>query len=60
MTNPFRVLSLSGGGMRGVFSAAVLCELQAALRQRRNDPSARLVDCFDLIVGTSTRNHPHE
>ncbi len=54
MSRPFRILSLSGGGMRGVFSAAVLCELQAALRQHTNDPSARLVDRFDLIVGTST------
>ncbi len=51
---PFRVLSLSGGGMRGVFSAAVLCELQDALRNHTGNPSARLVDYFDLIVGTST------
>ncbi|MCC6229955.1 MAG: patatin-like phospholipase family protein [Phycisphaerales bacterium] len=54
MTGPFRVLSLSGGGMRGVFSAAVLCELQAALRQHTKNPATRLVDHFDLIVGTST------
>jgi len=54
MTPPFRVLSLSGGGMRGVFSAAVLCELQDALRNHTGNESAKLVDYFDLIVGTST------
>lgn len=54
MKPPFRVLSLSGGGMRGVFSAAVLCELQEALQNHTKDENARLVDHFDLIVGTST------
>lgn len=54
MSQPFRVLSLSGGGMRGVFSAAVLVELQDALRNHTRDPDARLIDYFDLIVGTST------
>lgn len=50
----FKVLSLSGGGMRGVFAAAVLCELQAALRNRTGNPNTRLIDHVDLIVGTST------
>lgn len=54
MTPPFRILSLSGGGMRGVFSAAVLAELQDALRNHTRDTNAQLTDYFDLIVGTST------
>lgn len=54
MTAPFRVLSLSGGGMRGVFSAAVLCELQDALKNHTKSDSARIADYFDLMVGTST------
>ena len=40
--------------MRGVFSAAVLCELQDVLRNHTNNPASRLTDHFDLIVGTST------
>lgn len=54
MTKPFRILSLSGGGMRGVYSAAVLCELEASLRNHTGRRDARLVEQFDLIVGTST------
>ncbi len=54
MTRPFRILSLSGGGMRGVFTAAVLCELEAALTERAVERAKPLVDHFDLVVGTST------
>ncbi len=43
----FKILSLDGGGIRGTFSAAVLASLETRL-------GARLVDHFDLIVGTST------
>jgi uncharacterized protein len=44
---PFRALSLDGGGIKGVFTAAVL----AVFEERT---SKRTVDCFDLIAGTST------
>jgi patatin-like phospholipase/acyl hydrolase len=43
----FRILSLDGGGIRGTYTAAVLVELQAQLKQP-------IADYFDLIVGTST------
>lgn len=43
----FHVLALSGGGYRGLYTATVLAELEAALRL----PIARH---FDLICGTST------
>ena len=43
---PFRVLSLSGGGFLGLYSAQVLAALEAELPQ----PLARY---FDLIAGTS-------
>jgi patatin-like phospholipase/acyl hydrolase len=42
-----RVLSIDGGGIRGIIPAAVLAELEK--RSGR-----RVVDLFDLIVGTST------
>lgn len=44
---PFRVLSLDGGGIKGVFSASLLADLEDAV----GEPIA---DYFDLIVGTST------
>jgi patatin-like phospholipase/acyl hydrolase len=44
---PFRILSLDGGGIRGLIPALVLTELE----QRTGKPTAQL---FDLIAGTST------
>lgn len=43
----FQILSLDGGGLKGLFSAAVLAEFEA-------DLGVSIVDHFDLIVGTST------
>lgn len=43
----FQVLVLDGGGYRGMFSAALLAGLEEVTGKR-------LVDHFDLIVGTST------
>ena len=42
-----RVLSIDGGGIKGVFPAAFLADVEAAI----GEP---IVDYFDLIVGTST------
>lgn len=57
MNRPFRVLSLDGGGIRGLYSAALLQQL--AVRIARHTPGAPeeqldLGAKFDLIVGTST------
>lgn len=43
----FRILSLDGGGVRGMFSASFLAEVEAI-------SGKQLVDHFDLIAGTST------
>jgi patatin-like phospholipase/acyl hydrolase len=58
---PLRILSLDGGGVRGVSSLYMLKELIAQVkRQARLDhpndvPSTlRPCDVFDLICGTST------
>jgi len=45
--NTFHVLSLDGGGLKGLFAAAVLSELQKDFR-------SSVADRFDLITGTST------
>ena len=44
---PFQILSLDGGGLKGLFAAAVLAELEADLQ-------TRILDHFDLVAGTST------
>lgn len=46
---PFRILSIDGGGIRGIFSASVLAHYE---RKFLNGASA--AGCFDLVVGTST------
>ena len=48
MTNvPFRILSLSGGGVRGIFQAVFLKHLEDAI-------DMPIFQQFDLIAGTST------
>src|SRR6188768_3054872 len=44
----FRILSIDGGGVRGIFPAYVLKQLSDTL----NGQSLR--DVFDLVIGTST------
>ncbi|MCU1305052.1 MAG: putative Patatin-like phospholipase [Candidatus Sulfotelmatobacter sp.] len=46
-TKKFQILSLDGGGIKGIFSAAILTALE-------QDLGVRVVDHFDLIAGTST------
>jgi patatin-like phospholipase/acyl hydrolase len=43
----FQILSLDGGGIKGIFSAAVLAALE-------RDLTIDITDHFDLIAGTST------
>lgn len=46
-TTRFQILSLDGGGIKGLFSAAVLAAIE-------EDLNVNIVDHFDLIAGTST------
>lgn len=48
-----KVLSLSGGGVRGIVEVAFLESVERVYRARRG-PEARLSDVFDLVGGTST------
>lgn len=43
----FQILSLDGGGLRGMYTAAVLARLE-------DDLGIRVIDHLDLIAGTST------
>jgi predicted acylesterase/phospholipase RssA len=52
---PKRILSLDGGGARGLLSLGVLAQLERHLASRSGDPNTfRLAHYFDLIGGTST------
>jgi uncharacterized protein len=42
----FQILALDGGGAKAMFSASILARFE-------EDHGARVVDCFDLIAGTS-------
>lgn len=49
-----RILSLDGGGIRGVIPATVMQYVEQKLVEITKDPNARIADYFDMIVGTST------
>jgi patatin-like phospholipase/acyl hydrolase len=46
---PFRILSIDGGGIRGILPASILTKLE-----ERYLPGKSVGDYFDLITGTST------
>ena len=54
MGKKVRILSLDGGGIRGIIPATVLEYVENQLIEKTNNPNARLSDFFDIIVGTST------
>lgn len=47
-----RILSIDGGGIRGILPGQILVALEERLKSK--NPSARIADYFDLIAGTST------
>ncbi len=49
-----RILSLDGGGIRGVISIEVLAQIEHQLREKYGKPEMVLSDYFDLVAGTST------
>lgn len=49
--HPLRVLSLGGGGTRGIGSAEILCVLETEIYKTTGK---KLHEFFDVIVGTST------
>ncbi|MXZ28659.1 patatin-like phospholipase family protein [Candidatus Poribacteria bacterium] len=50
----YRVLSLDGGGMRGIYTAAFLARLADQFSRIRDEAALDLGRGFDLITGTST------
>jgi uncharacterized protein len=54
LERPFRVLSLDGGGMRGIYTCAFLSRLTDQFARIRGESALDLGRGFDLITGTST------
>lgn len=48
------LLSIDGGGIRGIFSIQILKKIEQIAEQISGNPDIRLCDCFDYIGGTST------
>ncbi len=53
------ILSIDGGGIRGILPGQVLASLEAILNKKEEEkgnpnPEARIADYFDLVAGTST------
>jgi hypothetical protein len=52
---PRKILSLDGGGIRGVLTLEILLEIETQLKtELKKDETFRLSDYFDYIGGTST------
>ena len=49
-----RILSIDGGGIKGIIPAVLLLTLEKSLQKHSHNPNARIADYFDLIAGTST------
>jgi uncharacterized protein len=54
MKRLLRILSIDGGGIRGILPGQILVSLENKLQKKSNNPDARIADYFDLFAGTST------
>ena len=54
MSRVVRILSIDGGGIRGVIPAKILIHVESLLKEYSKNPNAKIGDYFDLIAGTST------
>ena len=49
-----RILTIDGGGIRGIIPAVILNHVEKQLQVKTNNPNAVIADYFDMIAGTST------
>lgn len=54
MSKKIRILSIDGGGIRGLIPARILVRIEELLREISRNEKARISDYFDLVAGTST------
>lgn len=49
-----RILSIDGGGIRGIIPGMILVALEEKIQKATNNQNAHLIDYFDFFAGTST------
>lgn len=49
-----RILTIDGGGIRGIIPAVILDSIEKLLQIKTGNPNAMIADYFDMIAGTST------
>ncbi len=49
-----RILSIDGGGIRGIIPGMILVALEEKIQRETNNPDERLTNYFDFFAGTST------
>jgi patatin-like phospholipase/acyl hydrolase len=49
-----RILSIDGGGIRGILPGIIMVRLEEKLQKLSGDENARVADYFDFLAGTST------
>lgn len=49
-----KILSIDGGGIRGIIPGMLLVALERRLKRETGNPEAAIVDYFDFFAGTST------
>jgi len=49
-----RILTLDGGGIRGIIPAVILNYIEKRIQEKTENPNAKISDYFDMIAGTST------
>ncbi len=49
-----RILSIDGGGIRGIIPATIIQYIEEKIIEITNNPNSRIADYFDFIAGTST------
>ncbi|MRI30891.1 patatin, partial [Vibrio cholerae] len=53
LKNQVRILSLNGGGARGLFTISLLAEIERIIEEKQGINGFKVGDYFDLITGTS-------
>jgi patatin-like phospholipase/acyl hydrolase len=53
-TGPRKLLTIDGGGIRGMLSVEILARIEQILRDAHDNQKLKLCDYFDYIAGTST------
>jgi len=54
MKKKIRILSIDGGGIRGIIPAKILVKVEELLQEYSQNPRVKISSFFDLIAGTST------